>query len=56
MRKVIEDRSAKITMSEAFHFVKCVEEFASSLERNISELPLLSLLMDRLTPQSELNK
>lgn len=56
MRRTIETLAAKISLTEAFHFVSCVEDFATSLERNIAEEPLLSLLMDRATPMSEMKK
>ena len=56
MRKTVESCAAGISLAEAFHFVSCVEEFATSLERNIAEEPLLSLLMDRVTPLSEMKK
>lgn len=56
MRRTIESLAAKMTLREAFHFVSCVEDFATSLERNISEEPLLSLLLDRTTPVAEMKK
>jgi DNA polymerase-3 subunit delta' len=56
MRRTIESLAAKMTVREAFHFVSCVEDFATSLERNISEEPLLSLLLDRTTPMAEMKK
>jgi hypothetical protein len=53
-RRIIETIAAKMTLTEAFHFVSCVEDFATSLERNISEEPLLSLLMDRVMPMADM--
>ena len=47
-RAVLERRARKITRAQAFRNVEAVESFATSLERNLSELPLLSFLMDRL--------
>ena len=47
-RAVLERRARKITRAQAFRNVEAVEAFATSLERNLSELPLLSFLMDRL--------
>jgi DNA polymerase-3 subunit delta' len=56
MRRTIETIASKMSLMEAFHFVSCVEDFATSLERNIAEEPLLSLLMDRVTPMSDMKK
>ena len=47
-RTVLERRARKITRTQAFRNVEAVEAFATSLERNIPELPLLSFLLDRL--------
>ena len=47
-RTVLEARARKITLVQAFRNVEAVESFATSLERSISEPPLLSFLMDRL--------
>ena len=45
---MLEARARKITRAQAFRNIEAVEAFATSLERNIAELPLLSFLMDRL--------
>ena len=47
-RAVLEARARKITLAQAFRNVEAVESFATSLERNMPEPPLLSFLMDRL--------
>ena len=47
-RTVLERRARKITRAQAFRNVEAVESFATSLERNLPELPLLSFLIDRL--------
>ena len=47
-RAVLETRARKITLAQAFRNVEAVEAFATSLERNVPELPLLSFLIDRL--------
>ena len=47
-RTVLEARARKITLAQAFRNVEAVESFATSLERNMSETPLLSFLMDRV--------
>lgn len=47
-RAVIETRAAKLTRAAAFSNVEAVEEFATSLDRNLPELPVLGFLMDRL--------
>ena len=47
-RAVLERRARKITRTQAFRNVEAVESFATSLERNLPELPLLSFLADRL--------
>ena len=47
-RAVLERRARKITRAQAFRNVEAVEAFATSLERNLPELPLLSFLIDRL--------
>ena len=45
---MLEARARKITLAQAFRNVEAVESFATSLERNMPELPLLSFLMDRV--------
>ena len=47
-RAVLEARARKITLAQAFRNVEAVESFATSLERNMPEPPLLSFLMDRV--------
>ena len=47
-RAVLERRARKITRAQAFRNVEAIESFATSLERNLPELPLLSFLIDRL--------
>ena len=47
-RAVLESRAAKLSLTAAFRNVEAVEAFATSLERNIPELPLLLFLMDRV--------
>ena len=47
-RAVLERRARKITRAQAFRNVEAVESFATSLERNLPELPLLSFLIDRV--------
>ena len=47
-RAVLETRAAKLTRAAAFSNVEAVEEFATSLDRNLPELPVLGFLMDRL--------
>ena len=47
-RAVLEARARKIALAQAFRNVEAVESFATSLERNMPEPPLLSFLMDRL--------
>jgi DNA polymerase-3 subunit delta' len=47
-RAVLETRAARLTRAAAFANVEAVEEFATSLDRNLSELPVLGFLMDRL--------
>ena len=47
-RTVLERRARKITRAQAFRNVEAVESVATSLERNLPELPLLSFLIDRL--------
>lgn len=47
-RAVLERRARKIARAQAFRNVEAVEAFATSLERNLPELPLLSFLIDRL--------
>jgi len=47
-RAVLETRAAKLTRAAAFANVEAVEAFATSLERNLPELPVLGFLMDRL--------
>ena len=47
-RAVLETRAAKLTRAAAFANVEAVEEFATSLDRNLPELPVLGFLMDRL--------
>ena len=47
-RAVLERRARKVTRAQAFRNVEAVESFATSLERNLPELPLLSFLVDRL--------
>ena len=47
-RAVLERGARKITRAQAFRNVEAIESFATSLERNLPELPLLSFLIDRL--------
>lgn len=47
-RAVLTERARKITLAQAFKNVEAVEAFATSLERNMPEGPLLPFLMDRL--------
>ena len=47
-RGVLETRAANLSLAFALRNVEAVEEFATSLSRNIQELPLLMFLMDRL--------
>jgi DNA polymerase-3 subunit delta' len=47
-RAVLEARARKITLAQAFRNVEAVETLATSFERNMPELPLLSFLTDRL--------
>ena len=47
-RSVLETRAARLTRAAAFSNIEAVEEFATSLERNLPELAVLGFLMDRL--------
>ena len=47
-RSVLETRAARLTRAAAFANIEAVEEFATSLERNLPELAVLGFLMDRL--------
>ena len=47
-RSVLESRAAKLSLATAMRNVEAVEAFATSLERNMQELPLLLFLMDRV--------
>lgn len=47
-RVILETRAAKLTRAAAFANVEAVEEFATSLDRHLPELPVLGFLMDRL--------
>jgi len=47
-RSLLETRAVKLARSAAFANIEAVEAFATSLERNLPELPALSLLTDRL--------
>lgn len=47
-RAVLESRAAKLSLAAAIRNVEAVEAFATSLERNMQELPVLLFLMDRV--------
>ena len=47
-RSVLETRAARLTHAAAFANIEAVEEFATSLDRNLPEPALLGLLADRL--------
>ncbi len=47
MRSVIEDRAAKISLAQAFSNIEAVEAMATSFERNMPELPVISFFTDR---------
>ena len=47
-RGVLESRAARLSLTMAMRNLEAVEAFATSLERNMQELPLLLCLMDRL--------
>lgn len=47
-RSVLETRASRLSLAAAFANVEAVEEFATSLDRNLPELPLLGFLTDRL--------
>ena len=47
-RAVLESRASRLTLAAAIRNVEAVEAFATSLERNMQELPLLLFLMDRV--------
>ncbi len=48
MRRVIEDRAAKISLAQAFNNIEAVEAMATSFERNMPELPVISFFTDRV--------
>ena len=47
-RGVLESRAAKLSLTMAMRNLDAIDEFTTSLERNMQELPLLLFLMDRL--------
>lgn len=47
-RSVLETRASKLSLTMAMRNLELVEEFATSLERNLPEEPLLLCMMDRL--------
>lgn len=47
-RSVLESRASKLSLAVAMRNIAAVEEFAASLERNMSEDALLAFLVDRL--------
>jgi len=47
-RGVLETRASKLSLTMAMRNLEVIEEFATSLERNLQELPLLLNLCDRL--------
>jgi DNA polymerase-3 subunit delta' len=47
-RGVLETRAANLSLASTLRNVEAVEEFATSLSRNMQELPLLMFLADRL--------
>lgn len=52
-RHVLESRAARLSHAAAFRNITAVEEFATMLERNLTELSALSFLMDRLVLGTE---